>query len=458
MARKQIRAQQRRFNFRSLQAKLTWEVKQELYSMMGFRPHLLQKVFAQSTAKYRILCCGRRWGKSVICSGELLAAAAVGGHCWVVAPNYDLASVIYEDCVKLATNSDYRYLLASEPKMAKGDQQLVTVTGGRISAKSSEKPASLLGRGNDLIVFDEASKESDPTVLNQYLSPTIADHEGSYILASTPTGKDWFYELWMRGQQKEPNFESWQFPSSSNPYFNPDIIEEQRGILDAETFRQEYLAQFLADAGGIFPDIESRMYAIPQHDPIPGHHYVAGIDLGRKHDFTVITIIDLTLNAVVYAVRFNQTDWPTQSDRIIYELNRWRSPAFIDSTGIGDPIIGFLLERAHVEIYGYQFNHATKTHLVRQLAIGIADTEGLALLHKEAIIEEGVRIGAIFMAELQAYQYKKSASGLLIMGAPSGKYDDCVMSVALAWGAAMGYSGQGAPLAVPDPRFAKADV
>jgi hypothetical protein len=75
-----------------------------------------------------------------------------------------------------------------------------------------------------------------------------------------------------------------------------------------------------------------------------------GVDLARRMDFTVITVIDASLTPpeVVYIDRFNQIDWSVQVQRIKAAVERFRvGHVIVDQTGVGDPIV----EQLQKELY-----------------------------------------------------------------------------------------------------------
>lgn len=389
-------------------------------------------------------------------ASEALIVAAMGGWVWVVGPSYDLAEIIFEDAVSMAENSDYVKVLDGIPRMAKGQQRLRTLTGGRIYAKSSDKPNSLLGRGIDLIIFDEASKEVNPNVWPQYLTPTLSDRSGGSIVVSTPTGNDWFKEHWDRGNPesefKDPNIRSWRYESRQNPYLPPGEWEYQQSVLPERMFDQEYRAIFLDDAGGVFRGFRELMTEDPINidsakAPSAGR-YVVGVDLAKYSDWTVIVVFDAIDRKMVYMDRFNKIDWTIQKPRILKVGDTFKAPILIDSSGVGDPIVEELMQGWYPwGIEGFKFSNITKSQIMNQLAISIEQKE-MRLL-KEPYIGE----------ELSSYQYRRSdKSGLLQMSAPPGKHDDVVVALALAWEMVRRNSGTGAPEIVLDTRFAGDDV
>jgi predicted phage terminase large subunit-like protein len=80
------------------------------------------------------------------------------------------------------------------------------------------------------------------------LRPALSDRKGGALFISTPRGLNWFRDLWLMGQDAEfPDWQSWRFPTSSNPFIDPDEIEAARKSMLSRIFRQEYEADFLED-------------------------------------------------------------------------------------------------------------------------------------------------------------------------------------------------------------------
>jgi hypothetical protein len=140
----------------------------------------------------------------------------------------------------------------------------VSLFGGRflVHAKSAKYPATLVGEGLMGVILAEAAKLK-PTVWTQYIRPTLADfaREGSWALfTSTPEGKNWFYDLYMRGQSKLHKDRQWwsiRRPSWTNPIVFPngredDEILEMEQDMSTELFKQEVEADFTDFVGRVF--------------------------------------------------------------------------------------------------------------------------------------------------------------------------------------------------------------
>jgi hypothetical protein len=185
-------------------------------------------------------------------------------------------------------------------------------------------------------------------------------------------------------------------------------------------FMQEVMAEFIEDAGGIFRNIRQAATATEQQAAIPGHQYVFGVDWGKHNDFTVITVIDVTLGAMAAMDRFNQIDYTLQSGRLKAMAAKFNPSSIIaESNAMGEPIIE-TLQRDGLPVQSFTTTNATKARIIEDLALAF-ENNTLAILDDPALT-----------GELMAYEASRLPSGLLRYSAPSGIHDDCVMSLALA--------------------------
>ncbi len=185
-------------------------------------------------------------------------------------------------------------------------------------------------------------------------------------------------------------------------------------------FRQELLAEFLEDAGGVFRSVSDSIDP-GRNQPEPRRKigsYAMGVDLARLEDFTVLTVVDNT-GRQVYWERFNQISWERQIAAAKAAAEAYDAVAFVDSTGVGDPIFE-RLANAGVRCVPYQFTNASKNKLIDGLAMAL-ERGRLRLMD---LPEQ--------TSELLAYQYELTKARKVKTGAPEGMHDDCVISLALA--------------------------
>ena len=171
------------------------------------------------------------------------------------------------------------------------------------------------------------------------------------------------------GQEARDNeWSSWQMPTTVNPHIKATEVGAAQRQLPDRVFRQEYLAEFIEDAGGVFRGIaESIDAGRGNSDPEPGRSYTLGVDLARIADFTVLTVMDGT-GKQVYHERFNQISWERQISSIRTIAVRYRAPIVLDSTGVGDPIYE-RLRQSGLAVDPYQITNPSKERLIDFLAM-----------------------------------------------------------------------------------------
>lgn len=204
--------------------------------------HPRQREIALSPARFRVVAAGRRFGKTRAGAALCMMTAANGGRAWWVAPSYKMGAVGWRQV---------RLLARQIPGVVIGQvERLVTLpNGGTIQVRSADEPDSLRGEGLNLAVLDECAFMK-PEAWTEAIRPALSDRRGRALFISTPKGRNWFYDLWMMGMDAaEQDWASWQLPTSANPFIDPAEIEAARQLLPDDIFRQEYLAEFLAESG-----------------------------------------------------------------------------------------------------------------------------------------------------------------------------------------------------------------
>lgn len=376
--------------------------------------HPSQQSVWSHPARFQVLACGRRWGKTRLGALRCSTVALNGGRAWWVAPSYPMTQVGWRVIVHLARQVPG----ATEHK---GDRLITMPGGGTVQVRSADDPNSLRGDGLDFVVVDEAAfvKEAAWT---EALRPALADRLGRAMLISTPKGRNWFWRAWMRGDDAGDNaWMSWQLPTADNPYIQPGEIEAARLGLPERVFQQEFLAQFMDDAGGVFRGVMGTATAIAQTEPVVDHQYVMGVDWGKHNDWTVLALLDVTTKTMAALDRFNQIDYALQVQRLKALYERFRPVRVIaEANSMGEPLVEQLF-REGVPVSPFTTTNATKATII----------ESLALAFERGTIE--VLPDPALIGELQAFEMERLPSGLMRYQAPAGLHDDMVMALALAW-------------------------
>jgi hypothetical protein len=305
------------------------------------------------------------------------------------------------------------------------EHRIELLSGGTVDMWSLDSADSVRGRKYKRVVIDEAAMVRDlENAWQAVIRPTLTDFQGDAWFPSTPKGMGFFKRLYDMGQDKnEPEWASWQIPTSENTSI-PHLIEELKAAkneLPERIFNQEYLAQFLDDAGGVFRKVMESAIAGEQEEAIPGHEYVIGIDWGRDVDFTVFTVLDVTTKEAVKVDRSNKVDYILQRGRLGVLCDAFKTKTILpEQNSIGVPNIE-MLQREGFKVHPFITSNASKAEAVDALA--------LAFERKEIRIVNDKNL----ISELLAYEAERLPSGMLRYSAPPGYHDDCVMSLAIAW-------------------------
>ena len=377
----------------------------------------VQAEIEKNGARFKVVACGRRWGKTTL--GVHIAAKRAwsgGQRVWWVAPTYALAFEVWRD-FKRRLAPFWEHKLEAE-------RHIDLPGGGSITIRSADDPNALRGVGLDYLVVDEAAYVVEEA-WTAALRPALTDRRGHALLISTPRGRNWFWRLFLRGgDPAHPEWKSWQYPSASNRHLDPGEIEDARRLLPARIFRQEYLAEFLEGGGEVFRRVRPAATAPSDAIPQPGRTYVMGCDWGRRDDFTALAVIDAEAGQMVALDRFTLVEWALQRERLVGLAGRWNVARILaEANAMGEPNIE-ALQHEGLPIEAFWTTAQTKQYLVESLGLAIERGE-LAILPDETLL-----------GELEAYTYTMLPSGRMRYHAPSGLHDDTVMALALAWRAA----------------------
>jgi len=319
----------------------------------------------------------------------------------------------------------------------------VTVPPGNgiVSFVPLDSPNNARGKTAFGCVIDEAGF-IDGGAWYDVIRPMLSDCDGWALIMGTPAGRNWFWREHMAAVDR-PDAIAWQVPTLGVRVTEQGLVREPHSMenesfpfaeacqmwrtMPEQTFRQEFLAEFLEESGAVFRGVMAAAIGLPQ-EPIKGHDYVMGVDWGKSNDFTVIAVGDLTAGCMVYLDRFNQIDYRVQRQRLQALADRYDPGVILaESNSMGEPIIE-QLQADGLPVRGFQTTNATKAAIIEAL--------GLALERSEiTLLNDPVLVG-----EMQAYEMDRLPSGMVRYSAPDGMHDDTVMATALMY-EAMNTSG-----------------
>lgn len=223
--------------------------------------HRAQMEPFKSKARFRTVVAGRRWGKTHwVCIELLLAARSKPKQkVWYVAPTYQMAKQIAWE--KLKEIVPLTWIAKKRGGMYAINETSLTITlinGSRITLKGADRPDTLRGVGIHFLALDEYQDFKVGT-WEMVLRATLTDTRGRAIFIGTPKSFNQLYDMYERGQGKNPQWASWQYKTSDSIFIPTQEIEDAKRDLDPKTFRQEYEASFESMSGRVYYDFDRRI-------------------------------------------------------------------------------------------------------------------------------------------------------------------------------------------------------
>lgn len=305
--------------------------------------------------RFRVLDCGRRWGKST--SGPMdriphmmLKKPTLG---WIVAPTYDLGEKEFRvfwdvlvDRMQVPTVKGKTYM-----NLRTKDFRITTAWGATIEVRSAEHPESLVGEGLDWVIMAEAAKLK-LSHWEKYIRPTLSDKRGSALFVSTPEGFNWFYDLYQRGQSGEHDaWWSYKSPTWDNTIVFPGgrtdpEITEVEATLAKEVFDQEYGAEFTSFAGRIYSEFDEEYHVVDYEFNPEWPNYLA-FDFGFRNPFVCLNIqVDPAENVYVWDEYYEREIITPEHARRLKAIIKWRvDHGYHDPSGTDEA--GSLIQEFH---------------------------------------------------------------------------------------------------------------
>jgi len=219
-----------------------------------------QKTIADSTARFKVAVCGRRFGKTHLSMREMARAARKPDQkIFYVAPSYRQAKqTVWNKLKKKLIELNW------VSKINESDLTITLRNDSTISLRGADNFDGLRGVGLDYIILDEfAFINADAWY--EVLRPTLSDTGGGAMFISTPAGVgNWAYDLYLKGQDPtETDWNSWQYTSEDGGRIPVEELEAASRDLDERTYNQEYRASFVTYSGIIYHGFNSERNLMP---------------------------------------------------------------------------------------------------------------------------------------------------------------------------------------------------
>lgn len=205
--------------------------------MIKWNVNQTRKDILNDPSRFKVLVCGRRWGKTILSLMYLLKDPfQEGERRWFITPTYRQGKMIVFPIL--------RQMFAGfvGAKLNESEMSVIFENGAELAVKGADNEHNLRGVELTKCVMDEMAYIK-PHVWEEIIYPMLATTQGSVLFIGTPSGYDVMYDLYSKGQT-EPDWKSWQFKTIDGGFVPAEEIARAKRTMDATLFRQEFEASF----------------------------------------------------------------------------------------------------------------------------------------------------------------------------------------------------------------------
>ena len=333
-----------------------------------------------------------------------------GQNAWWVAPVYPQADIAYRRIKNSLTPGSFTPYASPFPRIE-------LISGGTIWIKSADNPDSLFGEDVHDVVLDEASR-AKPETWPAIVSVLTATKGNCRLIGNVKGRRNFFYNLARLAERGE--LPGWHYAKITYQdavdagVLDEEIIRDAKRTISEREFQELYEATAADDTGNPFglDHIAACTVGSLSKSPVVAW----GIDLAKKQDYLVLIGFDAS-GQVASFHRWRGVPWRDSIHRI-HNLVGEDTPALVDSTGVGDPVLEEL-QHEHGNFTGYMFSVVSKQKLMEGLAVSIQS-------HEIHFPKGPIR------QELDTFEYHTTPAGRTLYAAAEGHPDDCVCALALA--------------------------
>jgi len=282
--------------------------KFKLFHELHYAPHDRQIEAHQAIDINDIVLinAGIQGGKTTIVAMEVvyrILESIINGRefkAWIVAPFFSLVSRTFERVWAILHDKNGLNFKGEKWILSGSSLKNLTIrlpNNSFVIGKTADNPLSLAGEDLDLIVIDESCLMKDFKDIWRRLHPRIAVRHGKILAITTPVGQDTFYDLWCHAKTMK-RWESFHFPTSANPAFPKEMLDEIKATISAEDFAQDYNASVTIKSGRFFGEFSDKNLKKWNYDP--NLETIMGIDFGLRRPHMIWAQIDKDDNIYIF--------------------------------------------------------------------------------------------------------------------------------------------------------------
>lgn len=301
---------------------------------------------------------------------------------------------------------------------------ITLANGARMSFKTGDNPDNLYGEDVYAAVIDEASRVKQESW--HAVRSTVTATRGDIRMIGNVKGRaNWFYKLCRMAEEGHPDMyydKITAYDAARAGVIDWQEIEDAKKIYPENVFKELYLCEPSDDHGNPFGHEYIERQVLRDEDgrktrkTAEGKPIAWGWDVAKSMNWTVG--IGINKRGEVCEFHRWRDSWDATLKRIIALTGR--VPAYVDSTGGGDPVDEILQRHGGTNFRGFKFSRQSKQDLMVLLATGIQ--QGNLWYPDGRIVEE-----------LESFEYEISPSGNVLYSAPRGVHDDAVDALGMAY-------------------------
>jgi phage FluMu gp28-like protein len=334
---------------------------------MAFHPYHYQAAFLMDRAPRRLVLKARQIGFSQVVALEAVHTAIFEPDSTIlfVSRNQSLADNLLAYCATAMSG-----LGDDMPALTKqNNSELKFANGSHVLSLPATRSA---GRGfaAKRVYLDEYAFQEYAGDIYRSVSPAVG-LGGRLTVLSTPDGRgNHFYQLWagIDGGDWSRHTVPWQ----QCPVYDAAWYERERPKYTAAQWASEYETDFIASGQAVFSAADITAAAdgwTGLAEPAPERTYLTAWDIGRRRDATVGITLDIT-DDVHHVVAFERDlglPFPVIQQRIEQRALAYRGRTYVESNGIGDPVI----ENLTLPVTPFLTTAKTKTQAITSLALAM---------------------------------------------------------------------------------------
>ena len=205
--------------------------------MINWHINPIRKEILADSSRFKVLVCGRRWGKTVLSLMYLMKEEfQPNERRWFITPTYRQGKMIVFPILRQMFQG------FTGAKLNESEMSVLFDNGAELAVKGADNEHNLRGVELTKCVMDEMAYIKSH-VWEEIVYPMLATTQGTALFIGTPNGYDTMYDLYSKGQS-DPDWKSWQFKTIDGGFVPAEEIARAKKTMDPVRFRQEFEASF----------------------------------------------------------------------------------------------------------------------------------------------------------------------------------------------------------------------